>query len=138
MPTARKGSPAGFTKSTWTRSTRFQHDPQWAKAKELCRLDMEDIRMAKELGTSPRSLMKNRPSKSQQWKLPVKFWIRGLYEKMLERRANRQARTPAERTVEATRDVSTGGTPTTPSNGPCEWVAPLEAESDRVYDEIPF
>jgi hypothetical protein len=53
---------------------------------------MEDIRMAKELGISPRSLMKNNPSKSQQWKLPVKLWIRELYDKMLERREAKQAR----------------------------------------------
>lgn len=70
----------------------FEYDPEWAKAKQVCRLNMEDIRMAKELGISPRSLMKNNPSKSQQWKLPVKFWIRDLYDKMLERREARLAR----------------------------------------------
>ena len=37
--------------------------------------------MAKELGLNPRSLIKNIPSPSQQWKLPVKQWIRELYEK---------------------------------------------------------
>jgi hypothetical protein len=56
-------------------------DSQWAKAKELCRLNMEDIRMAKELGMSPKSLMKNIPSPSQRWKAPVRTWIRELYEK---------------------------------------------------------
>ena len=38
-----------------------QFDPQWAKAKNVCRLNLDDIRMAKELGISPQSLIKNRP-----------------------------------------------------------------------------
>ena len=37
--------------------------------------------MAKELGLTPRSLINNIPSSSQQWKLPVKQWIHELYEK---------------------------------------------------------
>ena len=35
--------------------------------------------MAKELGISPRSLIKNIPSPAQRWKQPVKDWIRELY-----------------------------------------------------------
>jgi hypothetical protein len=56
-------------------------DPKWVKAKALCRLNMEDIGMAKALGMSPKALMKNNPSPAQRWKLPVKHWIRELYEK---------------------------------------------------------
>ena len=56
-------------------------DPQWAMAKKVCKLNMEDIRMAKELGVSPKSLMNNVPNPSQRWKAPVKNWIRDLYEK---------------------------------------------------------
>jgi hypothetical protein len=37
--------------------------------------------MARELGLNPRTLIKNIPSASQQWKLPVKQWIHELYEK---------------------------------------------------------
>jgi len=70
----------------------FEYDPEWAKAKQVCRLNMEDIRMAKELGISPRSLMKNNPSTSPRWKLPVKLWIRELYNKMLERLEAKLAR----------------------------------------------
>ena len=58
-----------------------KHDRQWAEAKRRCRLNQEDIRMARELGLKPRSLIKNIPSPSQQWKLPVKQWIHELYEK---------------------------------------------------------
>ena len=39
--------------------------------------------MAKELGFQPRSLIKNIPSPSQQWKAPVKEWVRSLYEKKI-------------------------------------------------------
>lgn len=68
------------------------HDPQWVKAKQLCRLNMEDIRKAKELGLNPRSLIKNIPSPSQQWKAPVKLWIQGLYEERMQRRSKKHQR----------------------------------------------
>jgi len=64
-----------------SKSKKPKFDLNWAKAKNLCRLNMEDIRMAKALGISPKGLMKNNPSPSQRWKEPVKYWIRGLYEK---------------------------------------------------------
>ncbi|MEZ6034970.1 MAG: hypothetical protein R3C17_17900 [Planctomycetaceae bacterium] len=60
--------------------TAPKHDPQWAKAKQVCRLNMDDIRKAKELGLSPQTLIKNVPGQSQQWKKPVKVWIQELYE----------------------------------------------------------
>lgn len=50
----------------------------WAEAKRCCRLNQEDIRMAQKLGLNPRSLIKNIPSPSQQWKLSVRQWIREL------------------------------------------------------------
>jgi hypothetical protein len=52
----------------------------WAEAKRLCHLDEDDIRMAKELGFKPATLIKNIPSPSQRWKAPVKVWIRERYE----------------------------------------------------------
>jgi hypothetical protein len=55
-------------------------DAAWAEAKKSCRLNQADIQMAKELGMTPKSLLKNIPSPSQQWKAPVKEWIRDLYE----------------------------------------------------------
>lgn len=63
----------------------FKFDPQWARAKQLCRLNLEDIRRAKELGMSPKSLIKNNPGPSQRWKLPVKLWIRELHAKRFGR-----------------------------------------------------
>lgn len=40
---------------------------------------------------NPRSLIKNIPSKSQQWKAPVKYWIRDLYNKQQTKIAARRA-----------------------------------------------
>lgn len=57
----------------------------WAEAKKRCRLNESDIQMAKELGMTPKSLIKNIPAKNQQWKAPVKIWIRDLYEKKFGR-----------------------------------------------------
>jgi hypothetical protein len=52
-------------------------DESWAECKKKCRLNTEDIALAKKLGLNPRSLIKNIPSKSQPWKAPVKEWLRG-------------------------------------------------------------
>jgi len=53
----------------------------WAEAKRRCRLSAEEVRMAKELGFKPRSLIKNIPATSQPWKAPVAEWIRDLHAK---------------------------------------------------------
>ncbi len=45
----------------------------WAEAKKKCRLNEEDIRMAKGMGLNPKSLIKNIPSPREQWKQPVKI-----------------------------------------------------------------
>lgn len=67
----------------------------WAEAKRLCNLSTEEVRMAKELGFQPKSLIKNRPSPTQQWKAPVRDWIRDLYEKKIgSRPAAPQPRPP--------------------------------------------
>jgi translation elongation factor EF-4 len=57
----------------------------WAEAKKRCRLNETDIQMAKELGMTPKSLIKNIPAPNQQWKAPVKAWIRDLYEEKFDR-----------------------------------------------------
>jgi hypothetical protein len=68
-----------------------QKDDAWAEAKRRCRLNDEDVRMAKELGFQPKSLIKNIPSPSQQWKSPVKVWVRELYEKKIGSRKSAAA-----------------------------------------------
>ena len=52
----------------------------WDEAKKKCRLGEEEVRMAKEMGLNPKSLIKNIPSKKEMWKAPVKDWIRDMYE----------------------------------------------------------
>ena len=53
----------------------------WPEAKKLCRLNQNDIEMAKRLGFGPDSLIRARPDPKQKWKLPVKYWVHELYEK---------------------------------------------------------
>jgi hypothetical protein len=53
----------------------------WQEAKKKCRLNNEDIKIAKELGLNPKSLIKNIPNKSEQWKAPVSVWIRDIQKK---------------------------------------------------------
>ena len=59
---------------------------EWAEAKKRCRLSDEDVSMARELGMSPRDAIKNMPSKSEQWKAPVKDWIHNLHNKRFGKR----------------------------------------------------
>ncbi|MGY3718680.1 hypothetical protein ACWE42_24530 [Sutcliffiella cohnii] len=56
------------------------NDAAWVEAKKRCRLNQADIQMAKELGMTPKGLLKNIPAPNQQWKAPVNVWIRDLYE----------------------------------------------------------
>lgn len=71
-----------------------KRDAGWAEAKRRCRLSADDVRMAKELGLKPRSLIKNIPSKSQPWKAPVRVWIGEMYEKRQRKAAKKKARSP--------------------------------------------
>ena len=64
----------------------------WVDAKRRCCLNNEGIRMAKEMGLNPQSLIKNIPSKSEQWKSPVKDWIHDIYQKRQEKAAKKKAR----------------------------------------------
>jgi hypothetical protein len=56
-----------------------RHD--WPEAKKLCRLNQDDIAMAKRLGFGPDSLIRSRPDPKQKWKLPVKYWVRELHRR---------------------------------------------------------
>src|SRR6266851_5473487 len=60
-----------------------QKEESWREAQRRCRLSDEEVRMAKELGFQPKSLIKNIPSRSQQWKAPVNEWVRSLYEQKI-------------------------------------------------------
>lgn len=75
-----------------SKQPQSKKDRLWAEAQRRCCLNADDIRMAKEMGLNPRSLIKNIPSKTEQWKLPVKHWIREMYQKRQEKSARKKAR----------------------------------------------
>ena len=79
-------------------------DKAWAEAARRCRLSPADVRMAKELGFKPRSLLKNQPSPQQPWKAPVAEWVRDLYAK--RQRRSEQRRQRRERAQEAMVDLT--------------------------------
>ena len=56
----------------------------------------EDIRMAKEMELNPKSLIKNIPNPKEQWKAPVKLWIRDMYETRQIKAAQKKRRKEAE------------------------------------------
>ncbi len=90
-------------------------DQEWAKAKRLCRLSAADVRMAKELGFSARSLTKNIPNKSEPWKAPVAIWVRELYAKRLRKQDERRRRSAA---AAATIETKQSNGPTAPTVEP--------------------
>ena len=63
-----------------------------AEAARRCRLSAADVRMAKELGFKPQSLLKNIPSPKQPWIAPVAEWVRELYAKRQRRIEQRRRR----------------------------------------------
>ena len=67
-------------------------DELWAEAKKKCRLNVEDIALAKRLGLNPRSLIKNIPNKSEPWKAPVKDWLHEIDAKRRKKSDQKQKR----------------------------------------------
>ena len=74
------------------KNSQNNKDRPWAEAKRKCRLNAQDVRMAKEMGLNPRSLIKNIPAKTEPWKLPVKDWIWEMYLKRQKKSAKKKAR----------------------------------------------
>ncbi len=58
-----------------------QHQDDWPEAIRLCRLNRNDVEMAKRLGFRPGALIRARPDPKQKWKLPVNEWVGELYWK---------------------------------------------------------
>ena len=67
-------------------------EQMWQDAKKKCRLNSEDIELAKRLGLNLRSLVKNIPNKSEPWKAPVSVWLCEMEEKRDRKAARRKAR----------------------------------------------
>lgn len=66
-------------------------EQMWAEAKKKCRLNNDDIALAKRLGLNPQSLIKNIPSKSEPWKAPVKDWLHEIDAKRQKKSAQEAA-----------------------------------------------
>jgi hypothetical protein len=64
----------------------------WQEAKRKCRLNAEDLALAKRLGLNPKSLMKNVPNKSEPWKAPVNVWLHEIEEKRQKKSAQKEKR----------------------------------------------
>ena len=105
-------------RSSTSMAEKVALDKAWAEAARRCRLSPADVRMAKELGFKPRSLLKNQPSPQQPWKAPVAEWVRDLYAK--RQRRSEQRRQRRERAQEAMVDLTNAdpsvATPTTPAD----------------------
>ena len=67
-------------------------EQMWQEAKKKCRLNNEDIELAKRLGLNPRSLIKNIPSKCEPWKAPVKVWLHEIDAKRRKKSEQKQRR----------------------------------------------
>ena len=72
-------------------SSKDKKESEWAEAKRKCRLNEETVKMAKEMGLNPRSLIKNIPSKNEMWKAPVSEWIKDMYETRQEKAQKKKA-----------------------------------------------
>lgn len=92
-------------------------DAEWAEAKRRCRLSEADVFMAKQLGLSPRSLIKNIPNASQSWKMPVKDWIHEMFNKKMGKEA-KKLRQELERLSRTTEEL-------------------LQEPKIRIYEETP-
>ena len=64
----------------------------WKEAKRKCRLNEEDIALAKRLGLNPRSLIKNIPNKSEPWKAPLKDWLHSIDAKRQKKSEQKRRR----------------------------------------------
>lgn len=78
----------------------IKKEAEWEEAKKKCKLNAETLKMAKEMGLNPRSLIKNIPNKNEQWKAPVSVWIQEMYEerqaKALKKKALKEKNGKAE------------------------------------------
>jgi hypothetical protein len=70
-------------------------EERWREAKRKCRLNNDDIALAKRLGLNPRSLIKNIPNKNELWKAPVKEWLRSIDERRQEKAGQKKLRKAA-------------------------------------------
>jgi len=64
----------------------------WREAMQKCRLNADDLALAKRLGLNPRSLIKNIPNKSEPWKSSVSVWLHEIDDKRKKKSEQKQRR----------------------------------------------
>lgn len=77
----------------------------WDETKKKCRIGDEGIRMAKEMGLNPKSLIKNIPNKSEMWKAPVRDWIHDMYDKSQRKSRQKAKRKAAGQNKDSNRSI---------------------------------
>jgi hypothetical protein len=103
-----------------------QQQDAWRDAQRRCRLSDDEVRMAKELGLQPGSLIRNIPASSEQWKGPASAWLRTLYEQRIG--SGRQAAEPPPRGIE----YRNADDPW-PDNPPIPDLAPIDFDEPDEY-----
>ncbi|HEY3454726.1 MAG TPA: hypothetical protein VGK64_09010 [Bryobacteraceae bacterium] len=119
-----------------------QKEDAWREAKRRCRLNDEEVRMAKALGFQPKSLIKNIPSPSQPWKAAVNEWVRSLYEKKTG--SGKPLNTAEPKAQPALTLVPQNGGERRNADDP--WpdhpqiadLPPLDLDADVAFDEVDF
>lgn len=66
---------------------RQRDEEAWRNAKQVCRLNARQVKMARALGMNPKKLPGLRPSPQQRWKLPVGMFIEECYRKRFSEHA---------------------------------------------------
>jgi hypothetical protein len=109
-----------------------QKSDAWREAIQRCGLSDEEVRMALELGFEPKSLIKNIPSRSQPWKMPVNEWVRSLYEQKFGSRGPAAQPPSAIPLGEERRNAEDPW----PDNPVIAELPPLELDFDNLEDEF--
>lgn len=81
------------------RDRRDRISDPWERARKLCGLSHRDVAMAKQLGLTPKALLRNIPAPSETWKLPVRAWLHEMWRIRFGRKPVRRE-TPAPKRPE--------------------------------------
>jgi hypothetical protein len=73
---------------------KAKREAEWAEAARLCPLSEDEVRMAREMGFNPRSLIKNIPDPQDSTKAPIGAWVRERYEKRQARASQKVQQKP--------------------------------------------
>lgn len=94
------GKGKAMSKTGHKTNKHLAKDQDWAEVKRRCHMSEEGIKMARELGFAPRTLLSSQASlRSEPWKGPVEDWVRSLYEKhsaKRQKKAERKAKLAAK------------------------------------------